>query len=68
MTDRDDYLQNLLETNLLRESILRSAIEVLNLPEGSHGLDAGCSAGLQTPLLSDAVDPGGRITGLDLAP
>lgn len=64
----DDYLQSLLETNLLRESILRSAIEVLNLSEGSHGLDAGCGAGLQTLLLSDAIGPGGNVTGLDIAP
>jgi ubiquinone/menaquinone biosynthesis C-methylase UbiE len=40
----------------------------LELPLGSHGLDAGCGIGLQTLLLSEAVGSQGRITGLDILP
>ena len=68
MTEKADYLRKLVTTSSLRESVIRSAIEVLNLPEGSCGLDAGCGAGQLTLLLSNAVGPGGRVTGLDIVP
>jgi demethylmenaquinone methyltransferase/2-methoxy-6-polyprenyl-1,4-benzoquinol methylase len=43
-------------------------IDSLALPAGSHGLDAGCGIGLQTPLLLDALGLNGHITGLDILP
>jgi ubiquinone/menaquinone biosynthesis C-methylase UbiE len=52
----------------LREPILRSAVEALELPPGSRGLDAGCGTGLPTLLLAEAVGPVGHVTGLDLSP
>jgi demethylmenaquinone methyltransferase/2-methoxy-6-polyprenyl-1,4-benzoquinol methylase len=52
----------------LREPVLRSAIEALQLPPGSRGLDAGCGIGLPTLLLAEAVGPAGHVTGLDLYP
>lgn len=52
----------------LREPIFRSAIQALQLPSGSRGLDAGCGPGLQTLLLAEAVGPAGQVTGLDLSP
>ena len=52
---------------LLREPVIRSAIEKLVLPAGSRGLDAGCAIGLITQSLSSAVSPGGHVTGLDLS-
>ena len=67
-SDTDRYIQRLLVTNPLREPVLRSAIQALHLPVGSHGLDAGCGIGLQTVLLAEAVGPAGHITGLDLSP
>jgi ubiquinone/menaquinone biosynthesis C-methylase UbiE len=66
--DTDRYIQRLLVTNPLREPVLRSAIQTLQLPVGSRGLDAGCGIGLQTVLLAEAVGPAGHITGLDLSP
>jgi demethylmenaquinone methyltransferase/2-methoxy-6-polyprenyl-1,4-benzoquinol methylase len=54
--------------NPLREATIRSAIQALQFPEGSHGLDAGCGLGLQARLLAEAVGPAGHITGLDLSP
>ena len=66
--DASVYIQNLLEANPLREPLLRSITEHLQLPQGSHGLDAGCGIGLQTVLLAEAVGPNGHITGIDILP
>ena len=67
-SDTDRYIQHLLVTNSLREPVLRSAIQALQLPGGSRGLDAGCGIGLQTLLLAEVVGPSGYVTGLDLSP
>jgi len=68
MTDTNLYIQRLLESNPLREPLLRSVIQALQLPIGSHGLDAGCGIGLQTLLLLEAVGSSGHVTGLDILP
>jgi len=68
MSDTDQYIQRSLESNPLREPLLRSIIRTLQLLSGSHGLDAGCGIGLQTLLLLDAVGSTGHITGLDILP
>jgi len=68
LTQIATYIQRLLVTNPLREPVHRSAIQALQLPVGSRGLDAGCGIGLQTVLLAEAVGPAGHITGLDLSP
>lgn len=68
MTDTDLYIQRLLETNPLREPLLRRIIRNLELPRGSHGLDAGCGIGLQTLLLLEAVGSDSHIAGLDILP
>lgn len=68
MSAADLYIQNLLESNLLREPLICEIIESLGPPAGSHGLDAGCGIGLQTMLLLDAVGLNGYVTGLDILP
>ncbi len=68
MTDADAYLQRLEVSNPLTEPIVRSAIQALQLPAGSRGLDAGCGIGLQALLLAEAVGPTGHVTGLDICP
>jgi len=65
--DNESYIQSLLVSNSLRESILRAMIKVLQLPEGSRGLDAGCGIGLQSLLLAEEVGITGHITGLDVS-
>jgi demethylmenaquinone methyltransferase/2-methoxy-6-polyprenyl-1,4-benzoquinol methylase len=55
-------------SDVLREPAIRAAIQVLKLPSGSRGLDAGCGIGSHTLLLAEAVAPGGHVTGLDLRP
>ncbi len=66
--DTDTYIQRLMVFNTLREPTLRSAIQALQLPSGSRGLDAGCGIGLPALLLAEAVGPPGHVTGLDLSP
>jgi demethylmenaquinone methyltransferase/2-methoxy-6-polyprenyl-1,4-benzoquinol methylase len=68
MTDTDAYIQRLLEANPLREPVLRSAIQELQLPVGSRGLDIGCGIGLQELLLVKAVGGEGHVTGMDILP
>lgn len=62
------YIQNLLESNPLREPLIRQIIQELELPTGSHGLDAGCGIGLQALSLLDAVGANGHVIGLDILP
>jgi demethylmenaquinone methyltransferase/2-methoxy-6-polyprenyl-1,4-benzoquinol methylase len=68
MSDIDQSVQIAHLFNRLREPIFRSAIQALQLPLGSRGLDAGCGIGLQALLLAEAVGSTGHITGLDLSP
>ena len=68
MTDTDTYIQRLLVTDPLTKPVVRSAIQALELPLGSRGLDAGCGIGLQALLLAEAVGPAGHVTGLDISP
>ena len=68
MSNTDIYIQRALEANPLREPVLRSAIQALQLSRGSQGLDAGCGIGLQMPLLAEAVGPDGHISGIDIIP
>jgi len=58
----NQYLPN------LREPVVRSAIQALQFPPGTRGLDVGCGIGSHTLLLADAVMPAGHVTGLDLSP
>jgi demethylmenaquinone methyltransferase/2-methoxy-6-polyprenyl-1,4-benzoquinol methylase len=61
-------IRNLLEADPIREPTLRSIIRALQMPPGSHGLDAGCGVGLQAFLLAEAIGPTGHVTGLDIMP
>ncbi len=66
MIDTNTYIQRMETTNPLMEPVVRAAIQSLQLPLGSHGLDAGCGIGLQALRLAGAVGPTGRVTGLDI--
>ncbi|MFC1896396.1 class I SAM-dependent methyltransferase [Thermodesulfobacteriota bacterium] len=68
MTDTNAYMQRLVESNPLREPLLRSVIQAIRLPKGSRGLGAGCGIGLQALLLAEAIGPTGHVTSLDLSP
>ncbi|MCD4846092.1 MAG: class I SAM-dependent methyltransferase [Methanosarcinales archaeon] len=64
----DSYLQSLMVTKTLQESVMRSAIHALDLLPGSQGLDVGCGIGLQAIMLAEAVGETGHVTGVDLSP
>lgn len=68
MTDLDHIVEIAYLFNRLRAPVLHSAIQALQLPSGSQGLDVGCSVGLQAILLAERVGDAGHITGLDLSP
>lgn len=68
MTETNLSIQRLLDANPLREPVLRSVIQTVNLPAASHGIDVGCGIGLQALLLAEAVGSAGHITGVDVAP
>jgi len=68
MTDTDDYIQKMAASQPLVEPTVRAAIQALELPLGSRGLDAGCGIGLQSVLLAEAVGPKGHVTALDVSP
>ena len=65
--DADTYERKLYLSDFLREPMIRSAIQELQLPSGSRGLDAGCGIGSHTFLLAEAAGPAGHVTGLDLS-
>jgi demethylmenaquinone methyltransferase/2-methoxy-6-polyprenyl-1,4-benzoquinol methylase len=66
MTDAtSNYLRQIIISADLRKPALLSAIQTLDLPADSRGLDVGCGAGLQCLLLSEAVGPAGHVTGVD---
>lgn len=65
-SETDQYVKKLIITTPLRESVLREAVQTLQLPLGSNGLDAGCGIGLQALLLAEAVGPQGHVTGMDI--
>ena len=62
----ESYLEKLIHSDPLRHPAIRQAIRMLDLPEGSDGLDAGCGIGSHTLLLTEVVGPSGHVTGLDL--
>jgi ubiquinone/menaquinone biosynthesis C-methylase UbiE len=68
MSDTDTYIQSLMVTNPLVEPAIRAAIQALQLPLGSRGLDAGCGIGLQALSLAEAVGSAAQVIGLDLSP
>jgi len=68
MTDTDAYIQRMAVSNPLIEPTVYSAIQALQLPSGSQGLDAGCGIGLQALLLAEAVGATGHVAGLDISP
>ena len=66
--DTDTYAHKLHLSDFLRDPVIRSAIQALQLPSGSLGLDVGCGIGSHTLLLAKAVGPSGHIIGLDFSP
>lgn len=62
------YIQYLLRAEPLRQPLLQSMLDVIQLPIASRGLDAGCGIGLQTFSLANAIGAKGQVIGLDSNP
>jgi demethylmenaquinone methyltransferase/2-methoxy-6-polyprenyl-1,4-benzoquinol methylase len=67
MADINSYIQMATVFDSLKAPMMAAAIQALQFPQGSHGLDAGCGIGLQAMSLARAVGPAGHVTGLDLS-
>jgi len=68
MTETDVYIHRMAVSNPLLKPTVYSAIQALQLPSGTQGLDAGCGIGLQALLLAEVAGPTGHVTGLDISP
>jgi ubiquinone/menaquinone biosynthesis C-methylase UbiE len=66
--DTDEYMQQMEVCSPLMDIPVQSAIQVLQLPSGSRGLDAGCGIGLHIPFFANIIGPTGHVTGLDICP
>jgi demethylmenaquinone methyltransferase/2-methoxy-6-polyprenyl-1,4-benzoquinol methylase len=61
----EPFWKSLERMNLFQEPEARTLIADLRLPEGSRGLDVGCGAGLFSVWLAEAIDPRGRVVGIE---
>ncbi|MCP4633911.1 MAG: class I SAM-dependent methyltransferase [candidate division Zixibacteria bacterium] len=67
MSSTNSYIRKLIDTDVLREPVIRSVVKALKLPATSEGLDVGCGIGLQTLLLCEEIGPDCHVTGLDIS-
>jgi len=66
MPNTEKYLDRLELSNVLRESVIKTIVDSLQLPPGSKGLDAGCGTGFYTMMLAEAAGFRGHVTGVDI--
>jgi len=60
-------MEKLMVTSPLREKAILGAIEYLNPPKGSMGLDVGCGVGIQAKMLAEFIGEKGSVTGIDIS-
>ncbi|MBI9089342.1 MAG: class I SAM-dependent methyltransferase [Desulfobacterium sp.] len=65
--DIDSYTRRLASSHPLRQEILVSAMDDLDLPGKSAGIDVGCGIGLSTLLLAGAKEKDLHVTGVDIS-
>ncbi|MFC2076274.1 class I SAM-dependent methyltransferase [candidate division KSB1 bacterium] len=61
------YAEQMELAGRLTETITRQAMEELDLPEESAGLDVGCGNGRHSLWLAEAIGNGGKVVGLDIS-
>jgi len=62
-----EQAQRLRLAHRLTRTAVRDAINAMELPRSSRGLDAGCGVGQHALVLAEAVGAGGRVVGLDVS-
>ncbi len=62
-----EYAKRLITIGNLSEPAIRQAISQLTPAPGMDCLDAGCGIGKHTLWLAESVQPGGRVTGMDIS-
>ena len=62
-----NYATQLYLSDFLRQPLIRTIVNTLNLPQGSTGVDIGCGIGSNTLILAEAVGKSGNIVGIDLS-
>jgi demethylmenaquinone methyltransferase/2-methoxy-6-polyprenyl-1,4-benzoquinol methylase len=65
LPEAEPFTRSLERMNRFQEPEAHALIADLELPKGSHGLDAGCGVGLYALWLSQAVAPHGRVVGIE---
>lgn len=66
MSNADKDLKRLELSTILRESVIRTIVDALQIPPESKGLDAGCGTGFYTLMLAEAAGARGHVTALDI--
>ena len=61
------YALALYLSDSLRAPVIHTAIQALQFPWRSRGLDAGCGIGCHTFTLADVIGPEGHVTGVDIS-
>ena len=61
------YLKKLQLSDHLRNTLVQSIVQSLNLPLSSRGIDFGCGIGSNTMLLATVVGQSGHVTGVDIS-
>ena len=67
MKNLNNYATKLYLSDFLREPLVRTIVNTLNLPQGSSGVDIGCGIGSNTLILAEAVGKSGSVVGIDLS-
>ncbi len=62
-----DYLDKLIVTASVREKIIRPALGLLNIENGSRVLDAGCGAGFQSIMIAQVSGNDTTVNGIDIS-
>jgi ubiquinone/menaquinone biosynthesis C-methylase UbiE len=60
------YAEKMRLINRLTKPAIRQAIQAMQIPIGSMGLDAGCGNGQRTLWLAEASGTGGKVVGVDI--
>ena len=62
-----NYATRLYLSDFLRQPLVRTIVNTLNLPQGSNGIDIGCGIGSNTLILAEAIERPRSVVGIDMS-